>query len=144
MRLHAAFGLDGTQRALRLTGADGLERDVALKLLPGSLHGGEIVIADKGYAGGEFAAAVTALGATVVRPPRADEPHHVRHISTIRQRVESIFWTAKDLLRLEGHGARTVRNLRARILQRLLALTACVYLNHWLGRPSRALVDYVA
>ena len=40
--------------------------------------------------------------------------------------------------------ARTLHNLRARIAQRLLALTACVYVNHWLGRPSRTLVDFVA
>ena len=138
MRLHAAFGPDGTPRALRLTA------DVALELLPAALHGGEIVIADKGYAGRQFAAAVTAIGASVVRPPRVDEPDSGPRIAPIRQRIESIFWTAKDLLTLERHGARTLRNLRARILQRLLALTACVYLNHWLGRPSRALVDYVA
>jgi transposase len=144
MRLHAAFGPDGTPRALRLVAADRPERDVALELLPTALHGGEIVLADKGYAGRDFAAAIAAMGATVVRPPRADEPHTGPHISPIRQRIESIFWTAKDLLTLERHGARTLANLRARILQRLLALTACVYLNHWLGRPSRALVDYVA
>jgi transposase len=144
MRLHAAFGPDGTPRALRLTAADRPGRDVALELLPAALHGGEIVIADKGYAGRQFAAAVTAIGASVVRPPRVDEPDSGPRIAPIRQRIESIFWTAKDLLTLERHGARTLRNLRARILQRLLALTASVYLNHWLGRPSRALVDYVA
>jgi transposase len=144
MRLHTAFGLDGTPRAIRLVGADRPERDVALELLPGTLRGGETVIADKGYAGREFAAAITALGATLVRPARADEPHHRPHVSPLRQRVESIYWTAKDLLTLERHGARTLHNLRARVLQRLLALTACVYLNHWLGRPTRALVDYIA
>ena len=144
MRLHAAFGLDGTPRALRLVGADRPERDVALELLPSTLRGGETVIADKGYAGREFAAAIEHLGAVLVRPARADEPDSGPHISAIRQRVESIFWTAKDLLTLERHGARTLHNLRGRILQRLLALTACVYLNHWLGRPSRALIDYVA
>jgi hypothetical protein len=40
--------------------------------------------------------------------------------------------------------ARTLRGLRARIASRLLALAAAVSLNHQLGRPSRALVDYVA
>jgi hypothetical protein len=144
MRLHAAFGPDGTPRALRLVAADRPERDVAMELLPCALRGGETVIADKGYAGRDFAAAVSDLGAVLVRPARADEPDSDLHISGIRQRIESIFWTTKDLLTLERHGARTLRNLRARILQRLLALTACVYLNHWLGRPSRALVDYVA
>ena len=144
MRLHGAFGVDGTPRALRLTGADRPEREVALEMLPSTLRGGETVIADKGYAGREFAAAVKQLGATIIRPARANEPNNGVHISRIRQRVESIFWTAKDLLTLERHGARTLHNLRARILQRLLALTACVYLNHWLGRPTRALVDYTA
>jgi DDE family transposase len=144
MRLHTAFGPDGTPRAVRLVGADRPEREVALDLLACALRGGETVIADKGYAGREFASAITALGATLVRPARADEPHHGAPIAGIRQRIESIYWTAKDLLTLEDHGARTLHNLRARILQRLLTLTACVYLNHWLGRPSRALVDYVA
>ena len=144
MRLHAAFGPDGTPRALRLVGADRPEREVALELLPDALHGGEAVIADKGYAGREFAAAIADMGASVLRPARADEPDNRLHISGIRQRIESIFWTTKDLLTLERHGARTLHNLRARILQRLLALTACVYLNHWLGRPTRALVDYIA
>ena len=34
--------------------------------------------------------------------------------------------------------------LKERILQRFLSLAACIALNHQLGRPSRALVDYVA
>jgi Transposase DDE domain len=144
MRLHTAFGPDGTPRALRLVGADRPERDVALELLPDALRGGETVIADKGYAGREFAGAVNRLGAVLIRPARADEPASGPHISARRQRIESIYWTAKDLLTLERHGARTLHNLRARILQRLLTLTACVYLNHWLGRPSRALIDYIA
>jgi hypothetical protein len=144
MRRHTAFGPDGTPRAIRLVGADRPEREIALDLLPSTLRGGETVIADKGYAGREFAAAVGDLGATLVRPARADESHHGPRISSIRQRVEPIYWTTKDLLSLERHGARTLRNLRARILQRLLTLAACVYLNHWLGRPTRALVDYIA
>jgi len=144
MRLHTAFGPDGTPRAVRLVGADRREREVALELLPSTLRGGETVIADKGYAGREFATAITDLGATLVRPARADEPARGPHISSMRQRIESIYWTAKDLLTLERHGARTLRNLRARILQRLLTLAACVDLNHWLGRPSRMLVDYTA
>ena len=51
---------------------------------------------------------------------------------------------AKDLLTLERHGARTLAGLRERILQRFLCLAACISLNHRLGRPSRALVDYCA
>lgn len=53
-------------------------------------------------------------------------------------------FTCKDLLSLERHGARTPRNLFARIAVRLLALAACISLNHQLGRPSRAIADYTA
>jgi hypothetical protein len=144
MRLHAIFGPDGTPRAAMLVGADRPEREIALKMLPAALHGGETVIGDKGYAGRDFAAAVDQLGATLLRPPRKDEPDDGPRLSMIRQRIESVFWTCKDLLTLERHGARTLHNLRARTAQRLLALTACVYLNHWLGRPPRALADLVA
>ncbi|MCW2978463.1 MAG: hypothetical protein JWO14_190 [Solirubrobacterales bacterium] len=102
------------------------------------------MVGDKGYAGRAFAAAVADLGATIVRPARRDEPATGVHLTPIRQRIESIFWTCKDILTLERHGARTLRNLRARVAQRFLALVACVSLNHRLGRPGRALVDYVA
>src|SRR3954452_8752955 len=85
MRLHAAFGPDGTPRALRLVGADRPERDVALELLPSALRGGETLIADKGYAGRESSAAVTEMGAELVRPARVDEPGTGAHISAIRQ-----------------------------------------------------------
>ncbi len=74
----------------------------------------------------------------------ADEPDPGPHLAPIRQRIESIFWTCKDLLTLERHGARTLAGLRERILQRFLCLAACISLNHRLGRPSRALVDYCA
>jgi Transposase DDE domain len=144
MRLHGVFGLDGTPRALRLVGAERPERDVALAMLPAALHGGELVIADKNFAGRKFAADVNALGATLLRPPRKDEPQTAPRTALLRQRIESIFWTCKDFLTLERHGARTLHNLRARIAQRMLALTACIYLNHWLGRPSRTLADLVA
>lgn len=144
MRLHLACSPDGTPRAAALVSADRPEREVALTLLPRALAGGETIICDKGYAGREFANAVASLGATVLRPPRATEPQLGIHLAPIRQRIESVFWTCKDLLSLERHGARTPRNLFVRIAARLLALAACVSLNHQLGRPSRALADYTA
>ena len=45
---------------------------------------------------------------------------------------------------LERHGARTAHNLLARIATRLLALAACVRLNHQRGRPSPAIANYTA
>jgi len=144
MRLHLACAPDGTPRAAALVSADRPEREVALTLLPRALAGGETIVCDKGYAGRDFASAVAALGACVLRPPRQTEPQSGPHLAPIRQRIESVFWTCKDLLSLERHGARTPRNLCARIAVRLLTLAACISLNHQLGRPSRAIADYTA
>ena len=144
MRLHLACAADGTPRAATLTAADRPEREVALPLLARCLRGGETIVCDKGYAGREFADAVAALGGNILRPLRRDEPGSRPHLAPIRQRIESVFFTCKDLLSLERHGARTLRNLAVRVSLRLLALAACVSLNHKLGRPTRALADYTA
>jgi hypothetical protein len=142
MRLHLLAAPDGTPRAAILASADQKERDVALRLLERGLHGGELVIADKGYAGKDFEATVTTrFGATILRPRRADEPGRGPHLAPIRQCIESIFWTLKDRLGLERHHARTMHGIRARIAAKLLALAAGVWLNHYLGRPTRAFAD---
>jgi hypothetical protein len=144
-RLHAIFAPDGTPRALELTSPKTDERAVALALLARcERRGGEILLGDKGYAGRAFARAVNDLDATIVRPRRRDERTHGIHLAPIRQRIESIFWTAKDILTLERHGARTLAGLRERVLQRFVCLAAAICLNHQLGRPSRALVNYCA
>lgn len=54
MRLHLCRAPDGTPRAAILTPADQKKREVALRLLPIALRGGEAVICDKGYAGCDF------------------------------------------------------------------------------------------
>jgi transposase len=142
MRLHLAAGPDGTPRAAILAPADQKEREVALRLLPRALHGGEQVICDKGYAGERFKQTVAErFGATVLRPSRKDEPHSGPHLSSIRQRIESIFQTLKDRLGLERHHARTLTGLRTRIAAKLLALAAGVWLNWSLGRPPRAFAN---
>jgi hypothetical protein len=145
LRLHTLMAPDGTPRAMALTSPKEGEREVCLRLLARVNRSGPVtILGDKGYAGTDFEADAAALGATVVRPRRKDEPDGGPHLAPLRQRIESIYWTAKDILTLERHGARTLRGLRARIASRLLALAAAVSLNHQLGRPSRALVDYVA
>lgn len=144
-RLHALMAPDGTPRQMALTSPKEGEREVCLRLLARvNREGPLIVIGDKGYAGADFEADAAELGATVVRPRRKDEPEGGPHLAPLRQRIESIFWTAKDILTLERHGARTLRGLRVRIAARFLTLAAAVSLNHELGRDSRALVDYVA
>jgi hypothetical protein len=144
-RLHGLFALDGTPRALRLTSPKTSEREVCLQLLATVERAGPLtVIGDKGYAGRELEHAAAELAATIIRPHRRDEPGNGPHLAPIRQRIESIFQTCKDLLSLERHGARTLHGLRTRICTRLLTLAAAISLNHRLGRPPRALADYTA
>jgi hypothetical protein len=174
MRLHLICSLDGTPRALELCSPKVGEREVGLALLDRCrLRGGETLIGDKGYAGRDFAAAVTDRDVTFIRPVRRDEITHrpagvttpaLRpareitpnardhqhsqaerpHLAPIRQRIESIIWTAKDILTLERHGARTLQGLRERIIARFCCLAAAITLNHQLGRPPREFVNYCA
>jgi Transposase DDE domain len=144
-RLHTLMAPDGTPRAMALTSPREGEREVCLRLLERVNRRGPItILGDKGYAGTDFEAEAATLGATVVRPRRRDEDGPGLHLAPLRQRIESIYWSAKDILALEHHGARTLRGLRARIAARFLALAAAIALNYELGRNSRALVDYVA
>jgi hypothetical protein len=146
-RLHALFALDGTPRALALTSPKIDEKTVCLQLVarcerqPGQML---ILIGDKNFRGTQFEADLAALDAKIMRPRRKDEPGRGPHLAPIRQRIESIFWTAKDILGLERHGARTLHNLFVRIAMRFTALAAAVALNHRLGRPSRSLACYTA
>src|SRR4249919_1699321 len=142
-RLHGLFALDGTPRALMLTSPKTPERDVCLTLLARLQRSGRLcVVGDKGYAGRDFETLAGQLDATIIRPRRRDEPASGPHLAPIRQRVESIFQTCKDLLTLERHGARTLHGLATRIKIRFLTLAAAIALNHRLGRPPRALADY--
>jgi hypothetical protein len=145
MRLHLCCAPDGTPRASILAPADQPEREVALRLLPQALRGGEQIVCDKGYAGREFAAEVEArFAAEILRPNRKDEPRGAVHLAMIRQRIESVFWTLKDRLGLERHRARTLVGLRARIASKLLALAAGVWVNSLLGCPSRSFAQFAA
>jgi hypothetical protein len=134
-----------TPRAVILASADQKERDVALRLFERALHGGELVICDKGYAGRDFEAqARERFGATILRPGRENEPQRGPALSWIRQRIESIFWTLKDRLGLERHRARTLHGLRARVAAKLVALAAGVWLNHYLDQPTRVFATLAA
>ena len=144
-RLHGLFALDGTPRTLLLTSPKTPEREVCLTLLERCQRNGHLyVLGDKGYAGRELEQLAAELDATIIRPRRRDEKSDGPHLAPIRQRIESIFQTCKDLLTLERHGARTLNGLATRIRTRFLALTAAIALNYRLGRPPRALADYTA
>ena len=150
-RLHTLCAMDGTPRAMALCSAKVDEKDVCLTLVERcSRQPGQFLtlIGDKNFRGKQFEADLAALDAAIIRPRRIDEkptappsPHstpalrpareitaHPRpstnqepHLAPIRQRIESIYWTAKDILTLERHGARTMRGLRTRIACRFLA-----------------------
>jgi hypothetical protein len=146
-RLHALFAPDGTPRALALTSPKLDEKLVCLQLVarcerqPGQML---ILIGDKNFRGKDFETELAKLDATIMRPRRNDERGHGPHLAPLRQRIESIFHTCKDILTLERHGARTLENLRVRLASRFAALAAAVALNHQLGRPSRSLACYTA
>lgn len=107
-RLHTLMAPDGTPRAMALTSPKEGEWEVCLRLLERVNRAGPLtVLGDKGYSGADFEVQAAELGATVVRPRRRDEPEGGLHLAPLRQRIESIYWSAKDILALERHGART-------------------------------------
>jgi Transposase DDE domain len=146
-RLHTLFAIDGTPRALALTSPKIDEKQVCLQMVarcarqPGQFL---TLIGDKNFRGQQFETDLAALDAGIHRPRRKDEPGKGLHLAPVRQRIESIYWTAKDILTLERHGARTLHGLRTRLACRFLALAAAVALNHRLGLPTRSLAQYIA
>jgi Transposase DDE domain len=143
MRLVLWCGPDGCVRDFDLVPANAPERDAALELLQRQPIHGQLVIADKGFAGAEFEHAVKALGGCLLRPSRSDEPKRPNPpIGPIRQRIESIVQTLKYQLRLEQHLAKTPAGLAARITARILALTTAIHLNWQTGQPARHLAPY--
>ncbi len=106
---------------------------------------GTAVVTDKGLAGEDTEAffAGEDLGLALIRPARKDEKAPRRFPNWLRQRVEAIIWTLKDQLGLERHGGRVPAGLWARIVQRLLALNACIWHNWMIGAPvKRSLIAY--
>jgi hypothetical protein len=117
-----------------------LEHQPANRPAPGSL-----VVTDKGLSGQdtEDFLAGDALRLTLIRPARKDESLPRPFPNWLRQRVEAVIWTLKNQLGLERHGGRIPAGLRARVIQRLLALNACIWHNWQTGAPvKRSLIAY--
>jgi len=141
-RLYLLCSPDGLPIGFELAPANAPERVVAAELLERVLKDGEIVIADKGFAGVEFEQHVTSLGGILLRPDRKDEQPRFGSLGSIRQWIESTFNTLKDQLSLERHGGRTLTGLVSRIARRLLALTAVILHNWHTNNPGRHLTAY--
>src|SRR5260370_297005 len=106
---------------------------------------GTAVITDKGLSGEETEEFFTSpdLGLTLVRPARKDEKQPRPFPNWLHQRVEAIIWTLKNQLGLERHGGRVPPGLWARVVQRLLALNAAIWVNWQIGAPvKRSLIAY--
>ena len=104
---------------------------------------GSAVVTDKGLSGQETQALFAELGLCVIRPARSDEHDPEVFPNWLRQRVEAIIWTLKNQLGLERHGGRVPAGLWTRIVQRLLALNAAIWLNWSINAPvKRSLIAY--
>jgi hypothetical protein len=117
-----------------------LERQPANRPEPGTA-----VVTDKGLSGQETEEffAGDDLGLTLIRPARKDEKQSRPFPNWLRQRVEAVIWALKNQLGLERHGGRIPAGLWARIVQRLLALNACIWHNWLIGAPvKRSLIAY--
>jgi len=104
------------------------------------------LIADKGYRRAAFEHQLNAAGITLIRPNLKSEPTRPgqRFLRAFRQTIESVNQTLKAQLDLERHGARNPPGVAARILQRILALTAAIWHNETTNRagPARSLTAY--
>jgi hypothetical protein len=150
LRLHLVCTLQGLPVAFALTGAKADERDVlAGMLIAGpelaASRPGQTLIGDKNYYGAAFEAAIAAAGIRLLRPARKGEPTRAgAHLfKPLRQIIESVNDTFKGQLDLERHGGHTPAGVMARVLQRILALTAAIWHNDATGQPVlRSLVPY--
>jgi hypothetical protein len=149
LRLHLLCTLHGLPVGFALTGAKADERHTLLEIVTGdpalATRTRQTLIADKGYYGREFEAALPTLGLALLRPARKGEtePRGARFFKPLRQIIESINDTLKGQLHLEHHGGRTIAGVLVRVWQRLLAPTAVIWHNDKIGAPTkRSLTAY--
>jgi hypothetical protein len=149
LRLHLITAPSGLPVAYALTGAKTDERDTALNMIdldPDLHRPGQVLMADKGYRRASFETELAAAGITLIRPTFGKEkPRPLqRFLRPFRQIIESVNQTLKAQLDLERHGGRKPAGVCARILQRLLALTAAIWHNETTNRPgpARSLLAY--
>ena len=150
LRLHLIATPSGLPVAYALTSAKTDERNTALAMLELDTalqhRSGQILMADKGYRSASFEAELNERGVTLIRPTFGKEPERPgqRFLRPFRQIIESINQTFKAQLDLERHGGRKPAGVCARVLQRLLALTAAIWHNETTNRtgPARSLLAY--
>jgi hypothetical protein len=136
--------------AFALTGAKADERETLLDLLsadPGlvAARPAQTLIGDKNYFGRDFEHQLAEQDIRLLRPARKGEPERpgAPLFKPLRQIIESVNQTFKGQLDLEQHRARTPGGVIARVMQRILALTAAIWHNDHTGQPVlRSLAAY--
>jgi hypothetical protein len=150
LRLHLVCTLTGLPVMFALAGAKADERETLLGMLGAArdvtaAHPGQVIIGDKNYFGRAFEAELTERELTLLRPVRKGEARRAGQnlLKPLRQVIESVNWTFKGQLDLERHGGKTPEGIIARVLARVLALTAAIWHNDKTGQPvMRSLTAY--
>jgi hypothetical protein len=150
LRLHLVCTLTGLPVLFALAGAKADEREVLLGMLAAGRdvadsHPGQTVIGDKNYFGRAFENDLTERDMVLLRPVRKGEARRAgQHLlKPLRQVIESVNWTFKGQLDLERHGGRIPGGIIARVLARILALTAAIWHNDKTSQPvKRSLTAY--
>jgi hypothetical protein len=112
------------------------EREVVAALLAHNHHllcTGQILLADKGFAGKGFTQLTDAMGLRLLRPDRTDETYRNGNLGGVRQWIESVTQTLKGQLDFENPGGRTPAGVFTRIAQRLLAMAPGIWHNQTTG-----------
>jgi hypothetical protein len=142
LRLHLVCTLTGLPVMFALAGAKADERETLLGMLGAArdvtaAHPGQVIIGDKNYFGRAFEAELTERELTLLRPVRKGEARRAGQnlFKPLRQVIESVNWTFKGQLDLERHGGKTPEGIIARVLARVLALTAAIWHNDKTGQP---------
>jgi Transposase DDE domain len=150
LRLHLVCTLTGLPVMFALAGAKADERETLLGMLEAArdvtaAHPGQVIIGDRNYFGRAFEAELAERELTLLRPVRKGEARRAGQnlFKPLRQVIESVNWTFKGQLDLERHGGRTPEGIIARVLARILALTAAIWHNDKAGQDiKRSLVAY--
>jgi hypothetical protein len=150
LRLHLVCTLTGLPVMFALAGAKADEREILLGMLEAArdvtaAHPGQVIIGDKNYFGRAFEAELAERELTLLRPVRKGEAMRAGQnlFKPLRQVIESVNWTFKGQLDLERHGGRTPEGIIARVLARVLALTAAIWHNDKTAQPvMRSLTAY--
>lgn len=144
LRLHLVCTLHGLPVLFALAGAKADERETLMCMLDAGRdvvndHLGQTVIGDKNYFGRTFEADLTERELVLLRPVRKGEARRAgQHLfKPLRQVIESVNWTLKGQLDLERHGGRTPGGILARVLARILALTAAIWHNDKTIQPVK-------